>query len=63
MKKTKNGGNTMSISECMICEKSCNDVHQEAYLPTVSISSEHVKVIMISEDIKNAFEYAEVLGV
>lgn len=48
----------MSISHCMICERNCNDVNQEAHLPTVSISSEQVKVIMISEALpKNLEDY------
>lgn len=46
----------MSISHCMLCERKCNDVNQEAYMPTVSISSEQVKVIMISEALPKKLE-------
>lgn len=48
----------MPIGNCMICEKNCTDVNQEVYLPKASISSEQVKVIMISEALpKNLDDY------
>ncbi|WP_040952741.1 hypothetical protein [Gorillibacterium massiliense] len=39
----------MSIGHCLDCKGKCKDVNLEVYEPSVNISSENVKVIMISE--------------
>ena len=48
----------MSTCNCVTCEKKCKDVNLEACLPSAKISSNNIKVIMISEALpKNLKDY------